>query len=247
LSHLLGSLVAVQLWTEATYVGFDLETTGISPFSDSPVSYGFVTHHHDMWGLKVTREGGLVNPGVPIPEGASAIHGISDAMVADAPLLKDVVDDIANTLSALWRDGAVVVGMNVSYDLTMIDSLCHRLGLPTLKKRGAVGPVMDILILDRHFDKWRKGSRRLTDLCGQYGVILDSAHSASADAEASLEIFEVMLGKFPEIEIIPLPKVNAVMRTWYREWLSSFSAYLVKKGETPVEVGRFAWPIHENK
>jgi DNA polymerase-3 subunit epsilon len=236
----------VQLWREATYVGFDLETTGISSFTDSPVSYGFVTHHHDMWGLKVTRDGGLVNPGVPIPEGASDIHGITDAMVADAPLLDGVVDDIASTISTLWRDGAVVVGMNVSYDLTMVDSLCRRLGLPTLKKRGPIGPVMDILILDRHFDKWRKGKRRLIDLCGQYGVILDSAHSASADAEASLEIFEVMLGKYPEIEMIPLAKVNTVMRTWYRQWLAGFSGYLVRKGELPVEAGRFAWPIHEN-
>jgi DNA polymerase-3 subunit epsilon len=237
----------VQLWTEATYVGFDLETTGISPFSDSPVSYGFVTHQHDMWGLKVSREGGLVNPGVPIPNEASTIHGITDAMVADAPALNEAIERLASTLSSLWRDGGVVVGMNVSYDLTMVDSLCRRLGLASLKKRGPVGPVMDILILDRHFDKWRKGSRRLSDLCGQYGVILDSAHSASADAEAALEIFEVLLGKYPEIAIIPSPRVNAVMSTWYREWLSSFSDHLVRKGEEPVEAGRFAWPIHENK
>ncbi len=168
-------------------------------------------------------------------------------MVSHAPLLNGVVEHLADTLSSLWRDGGVIVGMNVSYDLTMVDSLCHRLGLPTLKKRGPIGPVMDILILDRHFDKWRKGSRRLSDLCGHYGVILDSAHSASADAEASLEIFEVMLGKYPEIEIIPLPRVNVVMRTWYRQWLSSFSEYLVRKGGGPVDVGRFAWPIHDDK
>ncbi len=236
----------MQLWTEATYVGFDLETTGISSFLDSPVSYGFVEHRHDERGLHVSREGGLVNPGVAIPPEASAIHGVTDLMVADAPELGVVVEHLAHTLMTLWGDGGVIVGMNVSYDLTMVDSLCRRLGRPSLEERGPVGPVMDILILDRHFDKWRKGPRRLSDLCGQYGVILDDAHSASADAEASLEIFEVMLAKFPEIGLIPSPRVNAVMRTWYREWLRSFSEYLVKKGDAPVEMGRFAWPIHDN-
>jgi DNA polymerase-3 subunit epsilon len=138
----------------------------------------------------------------------------------------------------------VIVGMNVGYDLTMADSLCQRLGLPTLEERGEIGAVMDILVLDRKFDKWRKGPRKLTDLCGHYGVILNDAHSAAADAEASLRVFETMATKYREIGRIPTSEVNATLRAWYQEWLTSFSSYLEKKGEAPVDAGRYAWPIH---
>jgi DNA polymerase-3 subunit epsilon len=226
------------------YVGFDLETTGVSSFRDAPVSYGFVQHVSDASGTSTLVEGGYVNPGVAIPAGASAIHGITDNMVADAPALKEAVEEIVAKLVSVWASDSVVVGMNVGYDLTMVDSLCRRLAMPTLEEHGVVGGVMDILVLDRHFDKWRKGARKLTDLCRHYGVTLESAHSAAADAEASLLVFEAMVANYPEIERIPVAEINATLRSWYQEWLSSFSSYLEKKGEAPIEAGRYEWPIH---
>jgi DNA polymerase-3 subunit epsilon len=230
--------------TVTDFVGFDLETTGVSSFRDVPVSYGFVQHVREASGSETRIEGGYVNPGVPIPAGASAVHGITNDMVANAPLLRDAVETIAERLSTLWKSGGVVVGMNAGYDLTMVDSICRRLEIATLEQRGEVGAVMDILVLDRHFDKWRKGARKLTDLCLHYGVTLKSAHSAADDAEASLLVFEVMLARFPEIEQIPVAEINLTLRAWYQEWLSSFSLYLEKKGEAPIEAGRYEWPIH---
>ena len=226
------------------YVAFDLETTGVSSFRDVPVSYGFVQHVRGPSGSSTLVEGGYVNPGVAIPAGASAIHGITDDMVADATVLDDAVETIAAKLVSVWATGSVIVGMNVGYDLTMVDSLCRRLEIPSLEERGNVGGVMDILVLDRHFDKWRKGARKLTDLCRHYGVTLESAHSAAADAEASLLVFEAMVANFPEIEDIPAMEVNTTLRSWYQEWLSSFSSYLEKKGEPPIDAGRYEWPIH---
>jgi DNA polymerase-3 subunit epsilon len=226
------------------YVGFDLETTGVSSFRDVPVSYGFVEHVRESTGSSARVEGSYVNPGVAIPAGASAIHGITNDMIADATPLSEAVEDVAGRLTSIWKSGGVVVGMNVGYDLTMVDSLCRRLGVATLEQRGEIGPVMDILVLDRHFDKWRKGSRKLNDLCLHYGVTLKSAHSAAEDAEASLFVFEAMLASFPEIEKIPVGEINAALRSWYQEWLSSFSLYLEKKGDAPIEAGRYEWPIH---
>lgn len=226
------------------YVGFDLETTGVSSFRDVPVSYGFVQHVQGVGGTSTLVESGYVNPGVAIPAGASAIHGITNDMVADAAILGDAVETIVAKLVSVWTSGGVIVGMNVGYDLTMVDSLCRRLGIPAIEERGDIGGVMDILVLDRHFDKWRKGARKLTDLCWHYGVALDSAHSAAADAEASLLVFEAMVANLPEIAGIPVAEINATLRTWYQEWLSSFSTYLEKKGEAPIEAGRYEWPIH---
>jgi DNA polymerase-3 subunit epsilon len=226
------------------YVGFDLETTGVSSFRDVPVSYGFVEHVRESTGSSTRVEGGYVNPGVAIPAGASAIHGITNDMVVDSTPLGEAVEVVAERLSSIWKSGGVVVGMNVGYDLTMVDSLCRRLDVATLEERSEIGPVMDILVLDRHFDKWRKGSRKLNDLCLHYGVTLKSAHSAAEDAEASLVVFEAMLASFPEIEKIPVGEINATLRSWYQEWLSSFSLYLEKKGDAPIEAGRYEWPIH---
>jgi DNA polymerase-3 subunit epsilon len=229
------------------YVGFDLETTGVSSFRDVPVSYGFVEHVRADNGVVTRSEGGYVNPGVAIPPGASAIHGITNEMVSDAPVLKEAVEEIAQRLGSIWSAGGVIVGMNVSYDLTMIDSLCRRLAIGTLEQRGSVGPVLDILILDRHFDKWRKGARKLNDICLFYGVTLTGAHSAVDDAEASLGVFEEMQRRYPAIGEIPLSAINDTSRIWYQEWLTSFSSYLEKRGEGPVNSGRYEWPIHQDR
>ena len=226
------------------FVGFDLETTGVSSFRDFPVSYGFVQHVRDANEVSMHVEGGYVNPGVAIPPGASAIHGITDDMVTDAMALRDAVETIVDKLVSVWSSGEVIVGMNVGYDLTMVDSLCRRLAIPTLEERSNIGGVMDILVLDRHFDKWRKGARKLGDLCRHYGVTLEGAHGAVEDAEASLMVLEAMTAVFPEIERIPVADISGTLRTWYQEWLTSFSSYLEEKGEAPIEAGRYAWPIH---
>lgn len=226
------------------FIAFDLETTGVDPFSDAPVSFGFVERVASERETRFQRDGGYVNPGVPIPAGATSIHGITDEMVAEATPVLAAVESIAERLSGHWNDGDAIVGMNVAYDLSMIDSLCRRLGLATLEERGGIGTVIDVLVLDRHYDKWRKGGRKLTDLCRHYGVDLDNAHSAADDAEASLIVFEAIRTKYPAFEAIPVTDLNVTIRTWYQDWLASFSLYLEKKGETPIAQGRYEWPIH---
>ena len=224
------------------FIGFDLETTGINSFQDVPVSYGFVERSEDARGSLM--EQAYVNPGVPIPAGASAIHGITDGMVSEATPLDEAVEVLADRLAKHWANGDVIVGMNVSYDLTMVDSLCRRLGLATLSDRSDVGAVVDVLVLDRHFDKWRKGGRKLTDLCHHYDVTLGNAHSAAHDAEASLVVLEVVRSRYPQVDRIPVADLSVTIRAWYQEWLSSFSEYLERKGETPIPLGRYEWPIH---
>jgi DNA polymerase-3 subunit epsilon len=226
------------------FIGFDLETTGIDSFSDVPVSYGFVERIDGDRGRESLMESGYVNPGIPIPAGACAVHGITDEMVEDAMGLLDAVELMAERVAAHWADGDVIVGMNVAYDLTMLDSLCRRLELATLAERGDIGAVIDVLVLDRHFDKWRKGGRKLTDLCRHYEVNLGNAHSAAHDAEASLAVFEKLRQRYPAFDAVPVAQLNITVRSWYHEWLSSFSLYLEKKGENPIPPGRYEWPIH---
>lgn len=227
---------------QASYVGFDLETTGVDPFTDLPVSYAFVEHIVPRDAYADVVFSGHINPETPIPGSATAIHGITDAMVADAPHLTWAVEMVSARLDSIWKNGGVIVGMNVSYDLTMIESLCTRLGLETLTSRG-IGPVIDVLVADRHYDKWRKGGRKLTDLCAHYGVVLGDAHDAAADSSACLEVLQAIFTKTPELAAVPTDRINETFRAWYQTWLRDFSGYLVKKGDPPISEGRYGWPV----
>jgi DNA polymerase-3 subunit epsilon len=226
------------------YIGFDLETTGVDSFSDVPVSYGFVERIASGDKVITRTKSGYVNPGVAIPEESTAIHGITNDMVADAPELAVATEKIAALLAEIWQRGCVIVGMNVSYDLTMIESLCTRLGLTPLSQRGGIGPVMDILVLDRRFNKYRKGGRKLGILCSHYGVVLDDAHAAAADADASLCILEAIRASKPEIDQIPLGSINETLRGWHQGQMRDLSAYFVKQGNPPISKGQFSWPIN---
>lgn len=210
-------------------IAFDLETTGVDPFTDVPVSYtlGDTT--------------ALINPGRPIPEGASKIHGITDDMVVNAECLQYSIFAIHNALVSYWALGKTIIGMNVSYDLTMVDSVLRTYGA-SLK----VGSVLDVLVIDRTFDKYRKGSRTLSSLCTHYGVVLENAHTSSADANACIEIFDKQLKMYAPLRyLVNFDKLrNDTMAALYVEWLTHYSEYLVKQGKDPIPKGRYRWPIH---
>lgn len=233
----------------AQRVAFDLETTGIDPFRDVPVSYALVVHEA---GADASRNGptvdaGLIDPGVPIPAESTEIHHISDDMVAGAPDLRTATEHVASALVGTWATGGAVVGMNVSYDLTLLDSVLGRLGLDRLEDRApGLGPVYDVLVIDRTFDRYRKGKRRLVDLCRHYGVDLDedAAHDAAVDCVATLALLDAMLERYPELAALAADAVSDRMRAWYRTWLGSFSDHRMRNGDEPIDDGQFDWPIH---
>jgi len=210
-------------------VAFDLETTGIDPFYDVPVSY------------QVGEVSGFVNPGREIPQGAIDIHGITDAMVSNAPSLIESTFEIRDLLESAWQNRNIIIGMNVSYDLTMIYNLLEQYGSFMV-----MGPVLDVLVIDRTWDKYRKGSRKLSALCEHYGVELKNAHTASADAQACIDIFAKQVEKWPWLETLTMDD-NGKLASWYVKWLDGYSDYLVRQGNDPIPKGRYSWPIHSKE
>ena len=223
------------------YVGFDLETTGVDPFTDVPVQAAFVERVPSPQGYENRHLQLLINPGRPIGE-ASAIHGITDEMVKDADPLGPSVRAIRGHLEMLWGGGVVIVGMNVSYDLTMVNACLLRLRERPLR----VGRVLDVLVIDRAMDKWRKGPRKLGALYQHYlGRELENAHGAAVDALAALEVLAAQGERWPFLEKVAYDP-NATLAGWYRSWAEGFSEYLVRKGEPAFEPGRLNWPVHTN-
>jgi DNA polymerase-3 subunit epsilon len=161
-------------------VVFDLDTTGLSPEGgDRIVSVAAIR----VRGGAVKRDetfDALVNPRRPIPPASVAFHGITDAMVAEAPPL-----DVVLPAFLKFAEGAVLVGHQVWFDLRFVAREAAHLGLPPL----TVGhPVLDTAALSGIVH----GSVRdhgLDAVAQRLGVAVRGRHSALGDAIATAEIF----------------------------------------------------------
>jgi DNA polymerase-3 subunit epsilon len=222
-------------WLDGPLCGFDLETTGTDVEEDRIVTgcVGFARQPGD-WQPRTW----LINPGVPIPEQATAVHGITDDQAAQGEDPVQALEAIDRALQAAWFAGAPVIGFNISYDLTLLDrELRRHLGRPLQVS----GPVLDGLVIDKHIDPYRRGSRKLTAVCEHYGVPLgDDAHAADADAFAAVRVvWKICSDTGLPMELVELHERQV---KWFAEQRTSFFQYLQRKGETPDNMNT-VWPV----
>ena len=235
-------------WAMGGLLGFDLETTGPDPTTALPVSFAL-----SWWDFDIEQRSryGLINPGVPIPPESTEIHGITDAMVADATragTLERSVTGIAGLIMSAVHDGFAVVGCNVVYDITIMDRLLREFGDPAgLYEDNWYGRVIDVLVMDRHIDPYRRGSRNLSALCNTYGVKLPNAHHAGGDARAAVGVARAIAAKSKEIASMDLDLLHVSQASWRRTWAKEFSEYRVKKGQEPLEESEGDWPVKGRK
>jgi DNA polymerase-3 subunit epsilon len=228
-------------WMTGEMLGFDFETTGVDRFNDVPVSYALVTI---VAGDVVSTASGLVNPGRDIPAGASAVHGISTERARSEGLpLKEAIDMVTEVVVSASRRGVPIVGMKLDYDLTMLDTQAGRLSGGGLLARGWSGPVLDAVVLDRHVDQYRKGSRTLAALCAHYGVEIVNAHDASADAIASVGVLLALGARFKELREADPNALHQSQIEWHREWAEGYDKWRAGKGMTPMDPRDYHWPV----
>lgn len=112
-------------WHREPLIGFDLETTGTDP-REARIVTGAVIEVRA--GEPMDRREWLADPGVPIPEDAVAVHGISnERATAEGSPADQVADTIAGVLTAHWRTGVPVVACNAAfYPRTSIASQASR-------------------------------------------------------------------------------------------------------------------------
>ncbi|MEW1748166.1 exonuclease domain-containing protein [Streptomyces angustmyceticus] len=230
-------------WHQELLVGFDLETTGTDVEQDRIVTAALIRLEGD--GHTAAQQTWLLDPGVPIPEEAAAIHGISTAYVREhGSPPATAIEEITEALADALRADIPLVVMNARYDLSLLDRECRRHGLRTLTERlgHAPAPVIDPLVLDKHVDRYRKGKRALQALCGHYGVPLDGAHEAGADAAAAAGVARRIGETFPAVAL-PSPRaLHALQEQAAAEQAASFQAYLRRSGD-PQAIVEPAWPL----
>ncbi|GAB6858082.1 exonuclease domain-containing protein [Microbacterium xylanilyticum] len=173
---------------------FDLETTGIDVDRDRIVTCFIGLLDGD--GAVLDERRWLLDPSVEIPDGAQAVHGISTSMArAHGQPASSGVQQIATALQWVVDHGLPVVAHNGGYDLSLLTAETRRHGVPVV--RGLV--MIDTYVIDKALDRYRPGSRRLTDVAAHYGVALgDDAHDAGADAVAAGRIALALYDRFPE-------------------------------------------------
>jgi DNA polymerase-3 subunit epsilon len=164
---------------------FDLETTGINIASDRIVEISYLKV--ELSGNEISKTMRL-NPGIPIPEEVTAIHGISNEDVKDAPTFNEVAKSLARDF-----EGCDLGGYNsVKFDIPLLAEEFLRAGVDIdLKKRKFV----DVQVI------FMKMEPRTLSAAYKYfvGKELSNAHSAEADTMATYEVLQAQLDRYPNL------------------------------------------------
>ncbi len=165
---------------------FDLETTGLNISRDRIVEIAIVKVNPDGSREELLER---VNPGIPIPPDSTAVHGISDQDVADKPifskLAKKVIDFIGD---------ADLAGYNSNkFDIPFLLEELLNAG-STLDMNGR--KTVDVQTIFHKMEQ-RTLSAAYRFYCNKE---LDNAHSAASDANATLQVLEAQLARYPDLQ-----------------------------------------------
>jgi len=231
-------------WHTGRLCGFDLETTGTDVEQDRIVTACVVQVGA---GQPTASETWLADPGVEIPEGAAAVHGITtDRARAEGRPAPEVVEQVVTALTACVLSGQPIVAMNASFDLTTLDREARRHGVqPLTEIVGGDLRVIDPRVLDKKVDRYRRGGRTLTNLCRTYRVQLDGAHSADADAIAACRVAWRLGATQPQLAAMDLEALHRAQVDWAREQAKSLADYFRRTPgkEHEAESVRDDWPL----
>jgi DNA polymerase-3 subunit epsilon len=183
-------------WADGLLVPFDLESTGVDVETDRIVTATVI----QVKGADVAPRQWLAAVEIDIPPGAQAVHGVTTQRAREEGRPPaEVIAEIGDALRDGWAAGGIVVGHNVSFDMTLLDRETRRhCGRPFQ----VVGPIADSFVLDKHYDRYRRGKRNLTATAEHYQVALDGAHDAVEDALASARICWRMCRVYPQLAAI---------------------------------------------
>lgn len=164
---------------DLTYVIFDSETTGLLPEQgDEIVQLAAV---RIVKGKRVQSEvfDTLVNPGRPIPPGSTAVHGVSDAMVADAPSVHEAIERFHK-----FAEGAVLVAHNAPFDMEFLRRREREVGIHF------ANPILDTVLLSAVVFG-QSESHSLDALTQRLGITIpaEDRHTALGDTVATADAF----------------------------------------------------------
>lgn len=197
----------------------DLETTGVNISLDRIVEIAVVKILPD--GSKQVKRK-LINPLMPIPAGSSAVHGITDEMVKDAPPFKQVANEIKQFI-----DSCDLGGYNSNrFDVPMLIEEFLRAGIEFSVEGRKLVDVQKVF----HLMEQRTLSAAYKFYCNK---VLDGAHGAEVDATATWEVLEAQVERYPQIG----DTVDSIVKFTGEDDIVDFARRFVK--ENGIEVFNF--------
>lgn len=162
-------------WDNVPTAWIDTETTGTRPGKDRCVQIAVVRFENAE---PVGSACDFAHPGIPIPEAATAIHGITDLAVKDAPTIEAFM---ARADVKALLEGAQPAAYNAPFDKHFVPPFGE----------DWTWPWLDALSLVRKVDRFEKGPGRhkLEATCKRHGIELVGAHDARVDAMAAGKLF----------------------------------------------------------
>jgi len=175
----------MKLKLERPIAFFDLETTGLDVENDRIVEIAISKLNPDG---STQAFKSRINPEIPIPEAASAVHGITNDMVADCPTWEEIGPRIFAEF-----EGCDVGGYNSnSFDIPLLFNCFNRIGLFWDYTQFAMVDVQKIY--------YQKERRRLADAVRLYlGKEMEGWHDALADITATVDVFKAQYEKYDDL------------------------------------------------
>ena len=166
-------------------VFFDLETTGVNVGTDRIVEISLLKLNPD--GSRASKTW-RINPGIPIPAGATKVHGITDEDIKDAPKFSEAAGEIRTFL-----EHSDLAGYNVlKFDLPLLAEEFSRIGFDFSVEEKAIVDVQNIF----HKMEQRTLSAAYKFYCDKD---LTNAHTAEGDTEATYEVLIAQLERYEKL------------------------------------------------
>lgn len=224
-------------WSD-TLVVFDTETTGLDTRHARIVTcfVGVI----DQTGRPIESHLWLADPGVPIPDQAAAVHGVTTEIARrDGRPAAEVVREIRSVLSDYLAQSLPVVAYNASYDFSILHHESLRYGIdPLLDPR----PIIDPLVIDRAVDTYRRGKRTLGMAAAHYLVPLDDSHTADADAIAAGRVAQAIVRTHADVLTGDAQWLHDQQIQWSKDWAENYQKFRRNQGD-PGFLASGEWPV----
>ncbi len=193
-----------NVWNQYEYVFVDTETTGPYPVAEELCEIAAVKWKN---GEIIDQFQTLIQPSHPMGADVIKIHGITNDMVSNAPVIKDVIGDFYNFLT-----GCIFVAHHAPFDLGFLAIEFESEHLPLAFDQ----PIICSSLLAR---KLIKGvpNHKLQTLIPQLGIEKGAAHRALDDAKACMEVFKISVGRLNFVPTLSqLLKIQTEELTWHK-------------------------------
>lgn len=202
-------------WTELPFLVVDTETTGLDKNTHRVIEIAWVFFDGKK---EIRSQAKFCAIGEPIPEEITKLTGISDEMLEGQNDFGSHIEDFLQAASK----AAFIVAYNATFDRLFIEAEFERAGkeLPALT-------WVDPCVFIREFDRYQKG-KKLSDAATRWGVSLDGAHRALADAKATGHL---LIKLMPHLKANSLSELIGLQNTWQQDQERQYKVYAARKAQ----------------